>query len=129
MEEEMKSCDNCSYSRLNPCPYLNKTCGPDLGYAKWVEKKEGPITFKSEFVPSSEDAIEEQTRKTMMERKKTERPMLKFKLIMFFSSVLLVFVALFVFKAMQFISHILFIVVVLVMLAVFILHWVKRVKQ
>ena len=95
-----RTCTNCSYSRLNPCPYLMKvTCGPSHNYVKWAEKKETTSAapkFESKLDPPSEDIIEETTRETMKKRKKAERPIMQFKVTVFIVLVVLAFLAIFI---------------------------------
>lgn len=127
-----RNCENCNFSQLKPCPLLLTTCGPDRNHIKWTEKKTTtPVTkFKSKLDPRwlfhSEDIVEETTRKTMMERKKAERPLMQLKVTVFIVLVVLGFLVIFVFKFMRFVNHTLFAVVALGILLVVLWRMINR---
>lgn len=122
MGKEKRKCENCSYSRLNPCPFLAK-CGPDYGFVKWAEKKE--IIMK----PPPEDNLEKEVRETMILRKEAERPLTQLKVTVFIVLVTLGFLAIFIFKFMRFMSHTFFAVVVVGILLVVLWGMINRKKK
>lgn len=122
MEKKERNCDNCGFSRLAPCPYLNISCNPPK-YPKWVKKKE--INF--DLPPADEE--ERQLREVMILRKKAEQPLFNFKLTVFFLSVIFFFIMIFLFKALRFVNHMLFGSIVLVMLVIFIWQWWSKSRK
>jgi Flp pilus assembly protein TadB len=124
MEKEKRNCDNCGFSRLNPCPHLmSVSCNPPE-YMKWVEKKEIKLTG-----PLPEDESERELREVIVLRKKAEQPVFNFKLTVFFFSVIFFFIMIFLFKALRFVNHMLFGSIVLVMLVIFIWQWWSKSRK
>jgi len=113
MEEH--TCDNCSFSRLNPCPYLTKKeCGTvDTGFVKWAPKRAKTNIYldpekEIKLDPPSEDDVEEETRKKMIDRRKKEKPARNMKVVLAITLIALVFMLIFGFKVMRFINHMVF---------------------
>lgn len=111
---DIKTCDNCGFSRLNPCPYLMKvTCGPSQKFVKWapaIKKVAVPMDARTYGMHSTDeiDEIEEETLDIMKKRREKEKPARNFKILLFCMLVAAALVLIFGFKIVRFINHMVF---------------------